>query len=39
MKDEITINGRRYALIEGFGSNDPCEHCALKKECFDAEYY
>ena len=38
-KDEITINGRRYALIEGFGSNDPCEHCALKKECFDAEYY
>ena len=39
MKDEITINGRRYALIEGFGSNDPCEHCALKKECLDAEYY
>ena len=39
MKDEITINGRRYALIEGFGSNDPCEHCALKKECIDAEYY
>ena len=39
MKDEIIINGRRYALIEGFGSNDPCEHCALKKECLDAEYY
>ena len=38
-KDEITINGRRYALIEGFDSNDPCEHCALKKECLDAEYY
>ena len=39
MKDEITINGRRYALIEGLCSNDPCEHCALKKECLDAEYY